>query len=371
MLSGGETASARGASVEASPATTRERQKRWLYLLAIAASVGILIASWAFRDPGDAFIAYVYPVLAAVVAVAAVLLHTRRVPVASIERFLLVALTAGIMARLAWHYHASPSIEGNLVHLAGGHYWAVALLLVAGFVMLDQRPALLLGVGVWVTATAIAISGLAPAFAREEVGGETLLVLARVHGFLLVLIALVATVGFLRAELRRSEERSLALDRLATTDTLTGLANRRAARAELERLCRQTQRYERPVAVVIVDLDHFKRINDQHGHAAGDEALIAAAAMLRRHTRSVDTIARWGGEEFLVIAPETPAPRAAQLAERMRVAFADRTGNGPGTTASFGVAELRPDETPDDVLRRADAALYEAKRAGRDRVVTA
>jgi diguanylate cyclase (GGDEF)-like protein len=161
---------------------------------------------------------------------------------------------------------------------------------------------------------------------------------------------------------------------LATKDSLTGLINRRhffvLAEAELER----SQRYHHPLSLIMLDLDHFKRINDRGGHAAGDQALRGTADSIRPVLRGADLLARYGGEEFVILLPETSLPEAQHVAERVRVAV-HRSQEGIGghpLTASLGVACLRPGEQAsiDQLLSRADLALYQAKQNGRNRVET-
>ena len=174
-----------------------------------------------------------------------------------------------------------------------------------------------------------------------------------------------------RVELERIRDE---LEIIATTDGLTGVLNRRrlleVAVAELER----ARRYGRPLAIIAVDLDHFKDVNDHFGHAAGDAVLTTLAVTLQAQTRRQDAVGRTGGEEFAVILPETSVETATEIAERMRAQVGAAklvAANGvPLTvTASFGVAEVRPfDRSAEDALRRADEALYRAKRLGRDRV---
>lgn len=123
----------------------------------------------------------------------------------------------------------------------------------------------------------------------------------------------------------------------------------------------------------MLDLDHFKRINDRHGHAEGDRVLVRFAARLRDELRGVDLAARYGGEEFLAILPGADAAQAVRAAERIRA----RTASGdeddplapPAVTVSIGIATWRPDDTPEGLVARADAALYRAKDGGRDRCV--
>lgn len=149
-------------------------------------------------------------------------------------------------------------------------------------------------------------------------------------------------------------------------DPLTGLFNRRAVNQALDLAWQRFGRSRQPLALMLIDLDHFKRINDSAGHAAGDQVLVALAALLQRQLRAVDTLGRIGGEEFLLLLPGSTEAQAALLAERLRAQVND---GALGTTISVGVAEARADDTGiDSVVARADAALYRAKAAGRNRV---
>jgi diguanylate cyclase (GGDEF)-like protein len=159
---------------------------------------------------------------------------------------------------------------------------------------------------------------------------------------------------------------------LAHTDALTGLANRRAAQEVLGREVARAARYDRDLAVLMIDIDRFKVLNDGHGHPVGDRVLVALAERLRAHVRASDLIARWGGEEFVVVAPETPMPFSLQLAEQLRAQIAkDPFLDGHEITVSVGVASFRPGDDVDTLISRADAAMYRAKEAGRNRVVVA
>ncbi len=153
----------------------------------------------------------------------------------------------------------------------------------------------------------------------------------------------------------------------ATTDSLTGLANHRSFHERLQGSVSLNRRHGRPLSLVVLDIDFFKRVNDEHGHQAGDRVLVEVAKRLLRQARSGELLARVGGEEFGWLLPEADAAGAMAAAERARQAIASRPFAGVGPlTISAGVAELTPDEAPGDLYRRADEALYEAKTAGRD-----
>lgn len=167
-----------------------------------------------------------------------------------------------------------------------------------------------------------------------------------------------------------------SLQRQASHDALTGLPNRRAMEQRLQLEWDRSLRYGKPFVVICADLDHFKRINDQHGHATGDQALIAVAKALQATVRDTDHVSRFGGEEFVILMPEAHTERdGVPLADRLRAAIAELKLTGPAgqsitPTASFGVSGwLASDKDREHVLRRADNALYEAKDQGRDRVV--
>ena len=168
---------------------------------------------------------------------------------------------------------------------------------------------------------------------------------------------------------RLDANRSMLLDQLqqeAQTDDLTGLPNRRRWREELEREMLRTRRSGTPLCVAMVDLDGFKPYNDTHGHQAGDRLLVETARRWTEALRATDTLARWGGDEFLLLLPECPKEEALLVAQRLRAA----TACGE-LTCSIGLAVSEGREDPDAVVHRADGALYEAKRAGRDTITLA
>lgn len=160
------------------------------------------------------------------------------------------------------------------------------------------------------------------------------------------------------------------LERISTTDRLTGAWNRMHMERVVEAEVARAERHQQAVSLILLDIDHFKRINDDHGHAAGDDVLRELVARLNQGLRLTDSLYRWGGEEFLVLAADTGFEGARILAERLRAGIADAPFPGVGSVSiSLGVAEFLPGESRELWFERADQFLYRAKGAGRNRVM--
>lgn len=159
------------------------------------------------------------------------------------------------------------------------------------------------------------------------------------------------------------------LSKLASTDKLTGAWNRRRLEEALVNEMDRLKRYDHPLSMLILDIDFFKKVNDEHGHSVGDQVLIKMANVLQSNLRASDTLTRWGGEEFVVLCPNTTLSTVAMLAERLRESIARTTFPEVGpVTISLGVAECMVGEAWEDWFKRADAALYRAKAGGRNQV---
>ena len=186
----------------------------------------------------------------------------------------------------------------------------------------------------------------------------------------LCLSAALGPVAFL---LMCNDEFNTQLQTMVATDPLTGIANRRRLMERGEEEIARIQRFSQPLSVIMIDLDHFKKINDDHGHAVGDEVLKEAARACVSALRDIDLVARSGGEEFAVLLPQTPLARGLEVAERLRLAIAaiavPAAGGKITVTASLGVAEFDANDTSiDQVMARADRALYRSKAEGRNRI---
>ncbi len=160
------------------------------------------------------------------------------------------------------------------------------------------------------------------------------------------------------------------LKKLATTDKLTQAYNRTKFDEIITNELKRVERYHKMLSILMLDIDNFKAVNDTHGHIVGDSVLRALAGILRSNKRDIDHLVRWGGEEFMIVAPETDIEGAKILAERLRTAIEDHQFDTAGRiTVSLGVAQFRQDDSEDSFIKRADDALYKAKTTGRNKLV--
>jgi len=184
------------------------------------------------------------------------------------------------------------------------------------------------------------------------------------------LIASVALAILFVLYILSQKRTARALELLATTDSLTQIANRNKLNMILEKSMHLAQRYKLPLSIIFFDIDHFKKINDEHGHDAGDTVLTTIASLINHHIRSSDIFARWGGEEFIIVLPETEHDKAHNLAEKFRKIIQDyKFLPNVDVTCSFGVTQLHADDDESSLLKRVDNALYSAKEHGRNKVI--
>ena len=203
-------------------------------------------------------------------------------------------------------------------------------------------------------------------FSRSSLRGETGSLLGALQAAQSSLQAQVESTEAHNLKLQQAVER---LNRLSGSDSLTGLFNRRKIEEILAQEFERAHRYNQSLALIFIDIDHFKAINDRLGHDTGDVVLAQVASRIQDALRVTDVVARWGGEEFLVVCPGTALDTAFSLAERLRHTVATATIAGAGhITLSSGVAQVQPKESWQDCFRRLDACLYRAKSAGRDQV---
>lgn len=231
--------------------------------------------------------------------------------------------------------------------------------------------AMLIGSGIEVLLLSFALAHRISALEREKqrVQKTALAAAQRVEADLEAKVA--ARTEELAATNQQLQDALSALERVASTDRLTGAWNRRwlesVAQSEMER----ANRHGSPLSMIMIDVDRFKHVNDRHGHAVGDAVLTSIAGRIREDIRATDSLTRWGGEEFVVLAPATSLDGAARLAEKLRCRIEQFALPGVGAmTVSLGVSQYRPGQRLEDFIAAADQAMYAAKQAGRNRVET-
>jgi diguanylate cyclase (GGDEF)-like protein len=203
-------------------------------------------------------------------------------------------------------------------------------------------------------------------------GNETYALLLNTYISHPVYILVLSGFAQLKEHFVRVKAHADVMSIAANIDHLTGTSNRRAIAHALQHALGESQIAGVELAIILLDIDNFKQINDTYGHDVGDQVLIDIAGLLRQQLRATDTLGRWGGEEFIVVVTETNLAATVQLAERLRAAIADHSQPLVGrVTLSFGVAKALAGDTPDTLIKRADEALYRAKQQGRNRVEVA
>jgi diguanylate cyclase (GGDEF)-like protein len=218
--------------------------------------------------------------------------------------------------------------------------------------------------------------GLLPAQVADVLGTPVLLILPKLlnvlAGCLVLTILLFHWLPSAIRERDTAEHTTNVLREMATHDGLTGLLNRREFLTMGESEWERSQRYDRPLSVLMLDIDLFKLVNDRYGHSVGDQVIIRVAEACQAFSRTVDIAARLGGEEFVVLLPETRADDAGVLAERLRKGISElklvQNGEEIATTVSIGVSEAKDLDSFAALLKAADIALYDAKRSGRNQV---
>lgn len=276
----------------------------------------------------------------------------------------------GIMMTLVWfelltHATIATAIMG---WESGFHYYALFLVTVT-FVGTRTRKQTMIARAAALICLYVGLSAWAesnPAFG--EVSKSTAYALRLFN--MVVSLGGLAFLSYYYAETVRRVENELHA--LATTDTLTGLNNRRRLLEIADYELLRTGRSNSPLSVIMCDIDHFKHINDKFGHASGDQVLVQVTGLMQKSIRQQDTLCRWGGEEFVILLPETAMQEAVSIAERMRLSIAE-VGDTPQAltpvTITLGVAQWRSSETIQECIDRADEAMYIGKRAGRNRTV--
>ncbi len=353
-----------------------ERQRRIIYRT--AGVLGVLALLYAqYVNFTDTHLSYLYRaayalnhmVFASLCVVLIWLLARQRIP---IDRLECLALIGFIVQSLGFNGIVPavflPTPDAMLLDAIGDDIWFLLIICILAVHLYDVRRGALIAVSVFLASFGIVIvqivrwNTLGVDAANSGRVVSIYLMAGALLGFLIVLSAYRAHAERLRSEYELMRE-------IAYTDALTGLPNRRRLYEELRQLIGMAERYGQRFCVCLFDLDHFKQLNDRHGHLIGDQALCAVAHTVLLHLRTVDHFGRWGGEEFAILLPQTCLQDAQTALERVRLAL--HTISVPDAsviTASFGVTEYLPGDTSETILHRADQTMYLAKTTGRNRI---
>ena len=342
----------------------RTKRRIYLMVLPLGVLVTVLAGTYGLIVPDAALVGWAVPFgTAAVLAAFTWGFASSTEGFRVLERTLVLIVFAVLAGTLAAVTIFAPHEQAeNLWTVTRIGFWMPVVVAFA-FLALGVRAGSAMGWGLWAVLAGIAVGHVLQPAGHAHVELVALVESLAANGMAILLLSGFAEVA------RVTEQRAAAMETEANTDVLTGLANRRYAEHVLEDEVERADRYGRPLSVLLFDLDHFKNVNDAFGHEAGDRVLSEVRDLLAQRLRDSDLLARWGGEEFLLIAPEMRRPEAARLAERLRrLVELHEFGAGTSLTASFGVAERRSNETAAELVRRADEGMYAAKRDGRNTV---
>ena len=345
-----------------------DRLMRRVVLLMFGAGVLSVLAIWHMEvvdgtiDPVDRV---GYPVMVLIFSASFVALWRHPAVLAWVRWIGFLCLTTVLLLDLWGQMHEAMPLLGNYNALTLLNW--LPLCYAMAFFMLRTRQAFVAAAGIlaFFAMCAVLRGSAATPYAMQD---RSLMINTLISHS--VLVVCLTGMLWLKHVVTMQGEQATRLNLLAATDPLTGLANRRQTLQLLDQLARECRLDLGPV-VILCDLDHFKNVNDGWGHAMGDQVLVAVASALRSGTRETDTVARWGGEEFLVVLPATRDGEALELAERLRahveaLQVAERHQCPVPVTLSMGIAKLAAGESGATWLKRADEALYRAKDAGRN-----
>jgi len=342
------------------------RVYRWVLLPAIAFVVTSAYIFWETQR----IVSYVSAFQAGILLVVLATLRLRRDLTLQALRTGLYCIFAGFIFELGANYvSVVPDGEsGRIAGYLGLALFSLTVFIIGAHTVQSHAGARLASLLMWLVSSLTACGGVALVGYQGHAIGELTVVTASFILGGLVAFGMTMTFSHLyNMHARLQAERSL-LKRYALTDSLTGLPNRLAFETTLESDYTLALRTQQPLSLILFDLDRFKHVNDTYGHSRGDSVLAHVAQVLHSVIRGSDHPARWGGEEFVVVLPNSTAHDAVVLAERLRKAVETTNFSVGSLTVSLGVAQLHETDSPLSLVRRADEALYRAKAGGRNRV---
>src|SRR5215210_9057918 len=334
------TVFARGPSVQTDPL---ERVKRRTYLIATLSGLPAVLLVWISMGPEGllgnmTFSLFILFYLACVVA-----LWSRVVTIRLAERVMFLGVVLFTFVHLSYVLYTNGTLADARTTITEVSYTTLTVLYVVAYLIFDSRTALRISLAMFgLELFAVLVKAISEAPDGPNTG--EILWSLRMHAFMGAVIALIYASSYLKVQLLSQREMAEAMHRLAHTDQLTGVANRRELYSELQKETKESERYGRALSIIFFDLDNFKFVNDTFGHDCGDVVLRQVVGVTERVLRTTDRLGRWGGEEFVVLAPETDLREASRLAERLRVEIANHR-SAPTVTASLGFAQYEAGDT--------------------------
>jgi diguanylate cyclase (GGDEF)-like protein len=335
--------------------------------LGIAASVFALIIN-ELSGQSPSFVRGVLLAAAGFCALLLLLLRTEA-PLRWVEELLYAGTGAIFLSVFFFALYAAEHHFQAENSLLGLYLW-LPMVYVLAFLVHESRPALFRSALFYILLVAVSLPhALSYITSRMPPEGPVYTSFEQLYFSNAVIIALLFFFARLKERLREVQLNAERMERLARTDPLTGVANRRRIEQLLEAEVEKAGAEGRRLSLITFDIDDFKQINDLFGHDAGDSVLAQVARTVESHLRAGDHFGRWGGEEFVILAPGMSLEMARGLADRVRTVLQDQDFDPIGTlSASFGVAELQPGDSPTTLVKRADVAVYRAKTRGKNRV---
>ncbi len=346
---------------------TEDDGLRLAYVVTLVVPLVFVSGVWALAGMETQFLRIALPLIATALALLLVGVVTRTVALSVVGPAMFAVPVAVLFVRLLlWRVGMLPE-PGETTDLMSEATWLTVTFPLAFLVFGTRRG---VHVSILILGAFLLVSGdaLLAALAAGTSDPSFLMALG-LPAIFAILITLLWVLASRLERLVQERARADLYAEQAFTDPLTGVANRRRLDDQLNLLIARARRHGRPFSVVLADLDHFKGVNDAFGHDVGDRVLVDVVARLSTSVREVDVLGRWGGEEFLLLAPDTGLAEARRLAERCRTEIARHDLPSGPVTVSLGVTTFAPDDDPRTLMRRADLALYTAKHEGRDRVV--
>lgn len=346
-----------GGDVIAAMKARSEERKRWLYFWALLAGIPSVFLAWSYYGQSNAFIHFGYPFLLVLMVAWVGGVLWRRIPLRWLEYSVITSISLLFFVKYIYLLFFEPNLYAEWAEVEA-IFWSMSMIFIIGYVAAAHHVALRMALFYGFLTLAIGAWRLYPS--EYTLFLELLRLQVRLFGIALLAFILAKA----KDDLITAQREAANMEWMANTDHLTYLPNRRMLTALLEQRLRGSAAF----AVLLVDIDHFKSINDTYGHNAGDVVLTRVAQTLQTHLRPTDLAARWGGEEFLVLVHEHEQENVLRLAERLRREVENMQVENIRLTISVGAAVRRKDDDLNTLVERADKALYAAKLGGRNQV---